>query len=95
MQQYSPLLGLAQVGLVIVAAILIGLGIGLWLDSQLGSRPLFTLVLSLAGSVAGTIAVIRMVMGAYRRIEEAGYKRAKPVVPEDEEAKTDEEDSGN
>ncbi len=93
-QQYSPLLGLAQIGLVIVIAILLGLGIGIWLDSQLGSRPLFTLVLSLVGSVAGSVAVYRMVMGTFRQVEKAGHKRATPAASQ-EEIKTDKEDSAD
>ncbi len=75
--QYALNLGLAgfagQVGcltLVIIIGALVG---GLWLDNQLGVKPLFT-ILFLLGSVPITIFVMfRVAMSAIAKI--------KPVVP--------------
>ena len=68
MRLYSPLLGLVtQVGLMIVAGIIVGLLLGLWIDDQLGSRPLFTLVLSLVGTVAGSFSAVRVVTKTFEQ----------------------------
>lgn len=68
MRFYSPLIGLVtQTGLMIIAAIIVGLLLGLWIDDQLGSRPLFTLVLSLIGTVAGSFGAIRVVTKTFER----------------------------
>ena len=68
MRFYSPLIGLVtQTGLMIIAAIVVGLLAGLWIDDQLGSRPLFTLVLSLIGTVAGSFTAIRVVTKTFER----------------------------
>ena len=69
MRFYSPLLGLVtQVGLMIIAGIIVGLLAGLWIDDQLGSRPLFTLVLSLVGTVAGSFSAVRVVTKTFDQV---------------------------
>ena len=88
MRLYSPLLGLVtQVGLMIVAGIIVGLLLGLWIDDQLGSRPLFTLVLSLVGTVAGSFSAIRVVTKSFERVLQAN----KPPV-EGKESSDDSDD---
>lgn len=87
MRFYSPLLGLVtQTGLMIIAAIVVGLLAGLWIDDQLGSRPLFTLVLSLIGTVAGSFTAIRVVTKTFER----AIQTNKPPVEADESS----DDSG-
>lgn len=60
---------LGQVGCVTLIVIFAALGIGLWLDSQFDTRPLFTLVLVL-GSVPATIyLMVRIVLTGMARIQ--------------------------
>ena len=55
-------LQLFGLGWVVVIFILLGLGLGLWLDSVFPLRPLFTITGILLGTVAAFIAMIRLVM---------------------------------
>jgi ATP synthase protein I len=50
----------AQVGLVAIAPLLIGLFLGLWVDGWLDTRPWMTLTLTVVGSVAGLVGVWRL-----------------------------------
>ena len=88
MRIYSPLLGLVtQVGLIIVAGIVVGLLAGLWIADQLSSRPLFTLVLSLIGTVAVSITAVRMVTKSFEKV---GQSTKMPV--ERDESSDDSDD---
>jgi ATP synthase protein I len=57
----GPLALITQLGLTMVGSILIGLLLGLWIDSHFGTRPWGTLLLSLAGIAAGSFGVYRLV----------------------------------
>ena len=60
---------LGQVGCVTLLFVGAALGIGLWLDSQLNTRPVFTLLLVL-GSVPITIfLMVRIVLTGMARIQ--------------------------
>jgi len=60
---------LGQVGCVTLVLIFVALGIGLWLDSQFDSRPIFTLFFVL-GSVPVTIyLMVRIVLTGMARIQ--------------------------
>lgn len=60
---------LGQVGCVTLVVIFIALGAGLWLDSQLNSRPILTLVLVI-GSVPLTIyLMVRIVLTGMAKIQ--------------------------
>lgn len=60
---------LGQVGCVTVAVILVALVVGLWLDQQLATKPLFTLTL-LIGSVPVTIYImVRIVLRGMARVQ--------------------------
>jgi ATP synthase protein I len=50
----------AQVGLVAIAPLLVGLFLGLWVDGWLDTRPWMTLTLTVMGSVAGLVGVWRL-----------------------------------
>ena len=51
------------------ASIVIGaLLVGLWLDSQLGTKPTFTLICLLGSGPLSLIVMLRMVLSAIRRI---------------------------
>ena len=55
-------LRLVGLGWYIAFAVIAGLVGGLWLDSELGTRVVFTLVGIIAGSVAAFYGVYRMVL---------------------------------
>lgn len=62
---------LGQVGCVTLVVIFIALGAGLWLDAQLNTRPILTLVLVI-GSVPLTIyLMVRIVLTGMARIQGA------------------------
>ncbi len=52
----------SQAGLMLVGPVLLGIAAGYWLDRQLGTLPVITLVLTLAGAVGGPIMVYRWVI---------------------------------
>jgi F0F1-type ATP synthase assembly protein I len=66
-------LGIAtQVGLMVVASILISLLLGLWLDDKLGTAPCATLILTIVGVLVGCMSTYRL---ASSLVEKAGLKR--------------------
>jgi ATP synthase protein I len=52
-QLFKSLGFLSSVGISLVAAILIGLAMGYYLDQWLDTRPLFTLIMMLIGIISG------------------------------------------
>jgi F0F1-type ATP synthase assembly protein I len=58
-----------QAGCLMVALVLGGLITGIWLDAQLGTRPLMTLALMLAGVVLGPLAAVTSVLRASHTLE--------------------------
>ncbi len=52
-QLYKSLGFLSSVGIALVVSILIGLGMGVYLDRWLDTRPLFTLIMLLIGVISG------------------------------------------
>ena len=58
----SALVLVGQVGLVMVACVVGGFALGLYLDRRLGTFPTLTVVLLLVGVGGGMVAVYRMVM---------------------------------
>ena len=67
-------MGLTAAGLVIL-----GLFLGRWLDSQLGTAPIVTLTLLIAGAVAGQIAMYRLAVGSSRRLSADAAQDARPL----------------
>lgn len=57
----------AQIGCLTVVVILLALGVGLWLDSRLGTKPWFTLGLVLASIPVSLYMVVRLALSAARR----------------------------
>lgn len=57
----------AQIGCLTVVIILLALGVGLWLDSRLGTKPWFTLGLVLASIPVSLYMVVRLALSAARR----------------------------
>jgi predicted F0F1-ATPase subunit len=58
---WASLALLGQVGLTIVLSMLLGIGLGLFIDHQLNSAPVATLIGLLLGLAAGVYGVYRLV----------------------------------
>lgn len=69
---WGPLALISQLGLTMVGSILLGLVLGLWIDSHFGTGPWATLILSLIGIAAGSFGVYRLISVS---IEEAIEQR--------------------
>lgn len=89
-QQLGPWALVTQLGLSVVATLLIALFLGMWLDSVLGTRPWLTLILSLIGVVAATINVYRLVTRSLNEVAPAPGKRPERDGDEEEEEDEDE-----
>ncbi len=59
---------LGSVGCVTLVVIFVAPGIGIWLDLQFDSRPLFTVVLVLASIPVTIFLMVRLVLVGMRRI---------------------------
>src|SRR3546814_7162662 len=68
-----------RIGVEIVAALIVGVGIGLLLDWWLGTKPWFLLLFFVLGAAAGFMNVFRVVGGLGGQV---GYRRAEK--PKDE-----------
>jgi predicted F0F1-ATPase subunit len=62
----------SQLGLSIALPVILGLAVGYWLDTHLGSLPWITLILTLIGAVSGPIFAYRWVISTIRRRFEGG-----------------------
>lgn len=62
----------SQLGLSIALPVLIGLAVGYWIDTRLGSLPWVTLLLTLIGTVIGPIIVYRWVIYTVQKRFEEG-----------------------
>ena len=56
----SPIGKVLKLAVEIVAAMAVGLGIGLLIDNYFNTRPIFTLIFFLLGSAAGILNVFRV-----------------------------------
>jgi hypothetical protein len=65
-----PVLGAA-----VAVLLLAGLGAGLWLDDRMGTRPVATLLCSLAAAHVAVLVVYRRVSAALREIGEVATRR--------------------
>jgi ATP synthase protein I len=52
----------SEIGLSLLVTTLLGVGIGYWADTQLGTIPVFVLVGFFVGAGAGALAIYRLVM---------------------------------
>jgi len=74
-----------RIGVDLVAALAVGVGLGLLIDEALGTRPWFMVVFFFLGAVAGMLNVYRTVSGIGHGV---GYKPAERAPREDEAEKT-------
>ena len=63
-----------RIGVEIVAALIVGVAIGYFLDQWLGTKPWFLLLFFVLGAAAGFMNVFRVVGGLGGQV---GYRRAK------------------
>ena len=71
---------LGSVGCVTLIVIFVALGIGLWLDLQFDSRPLFTVVFVLASIPVTIFLMVRIVLVGMRRINQKMGLQDSPQV---------------
>jgi len=65
-----------QLGLTMAASIVLGIVLGLWVDGLVGTRPLFTLLFSLLGISAASLAGYRAVSAAFAQLDRERQERA-------------------
>jgi ATP synthase protein I len=53
----------ASIGFILVVSTAIGLGVGYWLDSKLGTAPWLMILFTLLGIAAGFVEMFRIVLG--------------------------------
>ncbi len=73
MRHWGPLL---QLGWMVATAMLVPLGLGIWLDRRYSTAPLFILIGALVGILASTIGVMRF---ATRMIEATAQMKRKDI----------------
>ncbi len=61
MRRYIYMAGLMQVGWVMALSIVLCLGLGIWVDGRMNTKPVFTLFLLFVGVVIGAFAVYSVV----------------------------------
>jgi F0F1-type ATP synthase assembly protein I len=71
-QSMAALALIGQLGFIMVACILGGFLVGMYLDRQLGTSPLVTILALLAGVAGGMVAVYRLVVKSIDRQDRAG-----------------------
>ena len=59
---------LGSIGCVTLIVIVVALGIGLWLDLQFDTRPLFTVVMVIASIPVTIFLMVRITLGGMQRI---------------------------
>lgn len=57
---------LSSIPFLILISTLIGLGLGLWLDSKLGTAPWLAIVLTIIGLASGIYETVRLLIKATR-----------------------------
>ncbi len=64
-------------GVMTVATVLAGLFLGSWLDRQLGTRPLATLLFILLGVLAGSLGTVNLARSTIRRLNSAAAEQVR------------------
>ncbi len=86
---------IGQVGCLTLIIVTVALGVGLWLDSQLGTQPLFALILVL-GSVPITVyLMVRIVLSLAPRLQVSASPPARALEPKEEPEGGRRSDSGS
>lgn len=64
----GPVSVIMQLGAIVTVATLLPLGLGLWLDTQLGTTPWLTLVALVVGVLAAVTVVYRVISRQYNQL---------------------------
>jgi F0F1-type ATP synthase assembly protein I len=83
-----------QLGLTMAASIVFGILLGLWVDGIAGTRPLFTLLCSLVGISAGSLAGYRAVAATFRQYDSEQAARKVARLEDERRADAQETDPG-
>ena len=60
----------SSIGLLIVVSTLLGMGLGYWLDSKLGTKPWLAFVFTMLGLASGIYESARIIIAAIRSEDE-------------------------
>jgi F0F1-type ATP synthase assembly protein I len=84
---------IGQLGFTLAFSLVGGLLVGLWVDQNLGTVPIFTLLGSLIGITAGSVATYSVIAGAIAKIGDAGQTAKNTHQPGDPIDPTKSEDA--
>ncbi len=59
-----------HLGWTVILALLLPLGLGLWVDSQFSTSPLFILIGAMLGIIVATVGVVRITAGSIAKLSE-------------------------
>lgn len=75
-----------QLGWTVALAVLVPLGLGLWLDSRFSTSPLFILIGAMLGIVTATVGVVRVTTRAMDELSEPTQTPTGKVDRKEDEA---------
>jgi F0F1-type ATP synthase assembly protein I len=81
MKRLGQIVGLATelgmaMGLTAASLVVLGLLAGRWIDERLGTSPVASLLLIVAGAIAGQLAIYRLALRSTRRLSSTGEQKA-------------------
>ena len=68
-------------GLMTVGAVVAGLFLGSWIDRQLGTRPVATLICIVTGVLAGSLGMVHLAQSAVRQLNAAAARQVAVRTP--------------
>jgi F0F1-type ATP synthase assembly protein I len=75
-----------QLGWTVALAVLVPLGLGLWLDSRFSTSPLFILIGAMLGIITATVGVVRVTVRAMDELSEPRQTPTGKVDRKEDEA---------
>ena len=67
----------SEIGILLLTTTLLGAGAGIWLDGQLGTKPVFIVVGFLLGALTGAVGIYRLVARFLIRLDALDRERAR------------------
>lgn len=65
----------SEIGILLLTTTLLGVGGGVWLDGQLGTKPVFIVVGFLLGAATGAVGIFRLLARFLARLDAADRER--------------------